>query len=255
MALTAPLVTVSPAFAAEQLERKTDNFFDTIEEYQRAHPLDLVGLESLANELGGEITVSTDQTGPTTVQRAAQILDSFDGQDRSGSGANVNSRAYPQNAFTVQVVKAVYTPSPNTYSITGIFNWRDDLVGQGDPYDIAALTFTSGCGTLNGHFATSYTYDGMPTNKVFLRDAGVNTKAPIWNVNAYPVGFVNQADNGIVSVRFNKTGCSGTKQAAFYYEGNQGGSIVSVSAGFAGLNVGYSSNGFSLQKSSNPINF
>ncbi|WGT48446.1 hypothetical protein [Tessaracoccus lacteus] len=158
---------------------------------------------------------------------------------------------FPDDVFTVSIVSGSVG---TTKVVTGSFNWRDSFSGQGAPLDFAALRFSSGCGTMSGHASSTKSVTGASTKRTSLRSAGVGTNSPIWNVNATTSGFANQADVGAFTVKYDTKGCGSKKvQAAFDYEANQGGSVVSVSAGWGGLNIGYNSVGLELTKSSKAI--
>ncbi|WP_141658781.1 hypothetical protein [Carbonactinospora thermoautotrophica] len=100
------------------------------------------------------------------------------------------------------------------------------------------------------------TYDerNRSTRLGYLKSSNLNNKAPIFGVRDHEVGFVSQADHGYMGVTLSKT-CRGAREvaAAFDYEANQGGSVMSVSAGWGGLSVSYSNQGLTLQKGTNPI--
>ncbi|OUE18900.1 hypothetical protein BFL36_12730 [Clavibacter michiganensis] len=153
--------------------------------------------------------------------------------------------------FTVNVVTGTVG---DIVIVTGSVNWRDDFAGQGAPVDIAALRFSTNCGTLSDLTSTSTSVSGVATDRTTLRDAGVGTNAPIWNVDAITDGFENQVDRGSFQATYDVSTCGTTPvQAAFDYEGNQRGVITSVSASFAGLTVGYDNPGLTLRKSTQPI--
>lgn len=141
-------------------------------------------------------------------------------------------------------------PATGVISVSGHWNWRDDFVGQGPPFDIAALQFSSGCGEFLSHSSATYKWDGTSTNRGTLRHTGVGTNSPLWNIDAQVSGFENYADNGVVATTYDKGACTGTVQAAFTYEGNIGGSLTSVSVGWGVLSVNYSGGDLKLQKSS-----
>ncbi|MBF4462867.1 MULTISPECIES: hypothetical protein [unclassified Rathayibacter] len=66
----------------------------------------------------------------------------------------------------------------------------------------------------------------------------MTSNAAVWEVNAAVSGFVNSADTGRVSVTWDTSGCTDALQAAFIYEGNQGGALDSISARFGALSLG-----------------
>ncbi|CAQ03052.1 hypothetical protein ACR8AL_05055 [Clavibacter sepedonicus] len=158
---------------------------------------------------------------------------------------------FPEDVFTVNVVTGTVD---NIGIVTGSVNWRDEFAGQAAPVDLAALRFSTNCGTPSDLTATSTSVSGVATDRTTLRDAGVGTNAPIWNVDAVTDGFENQVDRGSFQARYDVSACGTTPvQAAFDYEGNQRGVITSVSASFSGLSVGYDNPGLTFGKSTQPI--
>lgn len=236
---------VSPAAASVQSQTATEEAFAAqLVAFAEENPGDVAGFERLAIQLGGEVDSSTATLRTSEVPAL-----------RNGTGIRPGSRTaranFPSDVFTVSIVRGSVG---NVAIVTGSFNWRDNFAGQAAPLDFAALRFSSGCGTISGLTASTRNVSGQVTNRATLRSAGVGTNAPIWNVDATTVGFVNQADRGSFTARYDLSTCGGTRvQAAFDYEGNQGGSVVSVSAGFAGLNVSYNNVGLELTKSTPPI--
>ncbi|GAA3733520.1 hypothetical protein [Salinactinospora qingdaonensis] len=249
----ASLLTVSTLFipaavasAETSVQVSADEFHERVEAYQAENPKDYVGLEKLVESLGGEFSVSTSITGETSAEEAMAINSEFDGQEAPSGMA---TQSWPSDAFVVSVASSQHPSSPSA-SVSGYWNYRDDFVGQGSPYDIAALRFSDSCGQYSSYNAQTYNYQGTTTNRATLRSAGVGTSGPAWNIEDGVSGFVNYTDNGYVSVRYDLSECGGTVQAAFDYEGNNGGSVLSVSAGWGGLSVSYSNPGLTLQKSS-----
>lgn len=222
------------ATAADTTGISEASFVKKVQAYAIAHPGDIEGFEALVEELGG----TSDSDSQTLYQ-----------SDIPGS---VQARGnFPSDVFTVSIVRG----SVGTAKVvTGSVNWRDNFAGQSAPLDFAALRFSSGCGTMSQHQAATYNLRGAKTNRATLRSAGVGTNAPIWNVNATTTAFENQADRTSVTVVYETKNCGSTKvQAAFDYEGNQGGSVVSVGAGWGGLSVGYNNVGLELTKSTGAI--
>lgn len=249
-AVLVSLVLTQPAMA-EVKKSDPDAFFVAVEEYQRAHPTDYEGLARVAEEYGGEVQISTNVTGPTSPTEAKRVMEydsSTDDEPTFGPMAN-----FPADAFTVSITSSAH-PASSVVGMTGTANWRDNFAGQAAPFDIASLGFSSQCGTFASYSAATYAVGGGSTGLATLRDGGAGTGAPTWNVNAYTSGFANQADRILVSVSYDKAGCGTSNvQAGFIYEGNQGGSIVSVSAGFLGLSLSYSGAPLTLQKGTGAI--
>lgn len=236
------LAPVTAAHAADAASTPTEDAFAArVSDYANAHPADVQGLEALITSLGGKAQ-STSSTLTTN---------EVPGLAARPSGGATTLANFPSNVFTVNVVTGTVG---DTVIVTGSVNWRDDFAGQAAPFDIAALRFSSSCGTLSNLTSSSKSVSGASTSRTSLRDSGVGSNAPIWNVDAITSGFENQVDRGTFQARYNKASCGSTKvQAAFDYEGNQGGAITSVSASFAGLSVSYNSPGLTLRKSTQPV--
>lgn len=234
---------LAPTAAAASPKVNESEFIAQVTAYANEHPADVEGFQELVRQLGGTSTASSQ-----TLR-----LDEVPGLDPSTLqvGGVTTLGNFPSDVFTVNIVSGSVGA---TKIVTGSFNWRNNFAGQAAPLDFAALRFSSGCGTMTGHTSATKNLRGVSTNRATLRSAGVGTNAPIWNVNATTSGFENQADVGAFTVKYNTTGC-GTKkvQAAFDYEANQGGSVISVGAGWGGLSVSYNGVGLELTKSSNAI--
>ncbi|MFK5691365.1 hypothetical protein ACI3EY_17035 [Ornithinimicrobium sp. LYQ92] len=220
-----------------------EEFHDAIADYRLENPQDIEGLESLVVSLGGDVSISTSASGPTDGRTA--------NADMRNDPSEMGALDFPTDAFVVSIVSASH-PASTTADISGHWNWRDDFVGQGAPVDIAALQLSSGCGQFLSHSSATYTYDGTSTNRGTLRESGVGTNSPTWNIDDAVSNFTNYADNGVVAVTYDKSDCSGVVQAAFTYEGNNGGSLTGVSVGWGIMNVTYNSPNLFLQKSSSP---
>lgn len=245
--LATGLFGASAASASSPDIAEAEAFFAAMEDYQKENPTDFEGLAEVAQEYGGSFQVSTNLTGVTSPKVAAQLMNTESMDDV------LPFSDFPADVFTVAISSSAH-PASTVVGVSGTVNWRDNFAGQAAPYDVASLSFSSQCGTLSGYNAQTYRVSGASTNLAHLRDGGAGTGAPTWNINAYTSGFENLADKTIVSVSYDKAGCGTSNvQAGFIHEGNQGGSIVSVSAGFMGLSVGYSSPGLSLQKGTQAI--
>lgn len=162
--------------------------------------------------------------------------------------------AWPSNAYTVAVAVVTSGPTDTTVSLAGGWNFRDEFLGQGAPVDIAALMINKSCGTWGTYSSTTRTYTGASTNRGTLRGGGTGTSGPVWNIADYISNHRSYADNGTVSAVYNRKNCTTSErrsiQGEFVYEANDGGSVVSVSAGFGGFSVSYSSSGATMTKSS-----
>lgn len=163
--------------------------------------------------------------------------------------------AWPAKAFTASVAVVTTGPTDSTVSIAGAWNWKDDFVGQGSPVDIAAILISKSCGTWGSYAASTKKWNGTATSgRTSLRSGGVGSAGPIWNIIDGVSNFENYVDNGVVSAVYNRSACSASEkktiQGEFVYEGNAGGSLISVSAGWGGFGVSYSNHDHSQTRSS-----
>jgi hypothetical protein len=242
---------IAPAASASPPDKLDDARLDrAFSAYVRQHPGDWVGAQQLVESLGGSMTITGDDGTLTTPEAAAAAYDAMDGQKAGG----FTTMAWPTNAFTVSVAVVTSGSTDSTVSIAGAWNFRDDFLGQGSPVDIAAILVNKSCGTWGSYSASTYRYNKTSTGRATLRSGGTGTHGPIWNVSDSISNFMSNADNGVVSAVYNRSGCSSTDkrtiQGEFVYEGNDGGSVTSVSAGWGGFNVSYSSPGQTMTRSS-----
>lgn len=250
-ALVIGMLAIAPAANAASAELTHDEFMAQIDAYQAENPGDYVGLEQLVESIGGEFKISTNATGPTTAEGAEQVL-AENATVPEGELLSAAAGTLPQDSFTVAVTSFRQGTSP-IVDVTGSWDWRDDFAGQTDPRDVASLGFSSSCGTRSNFRAHTEDLNGSSTSTTSLYDSGVTSDAAVWEVNAAVSGFVNSADTGRVSVTWDTSGCADALQAAFIYEGNQGGALDSISASFGALSLGYSGSTLALQKSTAPI--
>lgn len=222
-----------------------------IDAYVAKHPNDIVGLSRLSKRLTGAPTrVSLNREGEVSPEHAQAVLD--------GKASGMQTMAFPQDAFDVFVTYVPLAQGSRQLKVYGQWNWRDDFVGQGAPEDIASLQFSyPDCVRHGNLLANTGMWDGTVTNRATLRDAGVGSKSPLWNIADGTSGFANLTDNGYVSATLNAANCTvgGPAQVgiAFSYEANRGGSVSNVSVGWGFLNIGYNSQGDVLRKSTQPI--
>lgn len=250
--VTVALLTLTQPAAADDDLTSAENVEAQLQAFSAAHPGDFVGFDALAFELTGERTQSVVNgvaySDATTAQAA------YDAEDVP---ADLTAAAgnFPIDSFDVGFQWAA---GPDlTVIMTGYWNWRDDFIGgASEPYDVAAIQLDAQqCLQMRNHSGSMRLPNGDETGAPVLRDSGVATKAPVWNVPSRASGFENSGDNGNVFMVADMAPCGHPIPigGSFSYEGNQGGSVLSVSASFGSLSVSYSNPGQTLQKSTAPI--
>ncbi|WP_147305975.1 hypothetical protein [Subtercola boreus] len=230
--------------------------------YVDEHPNDLAGIESLTNRLyqAKPLSVSIDGSAESYSGREAQAI--LNRKAALPSNAPLQSkslsakRAVPVDAFSVAFT---FIPRPNTGSVQfaayGTWNFRDDYVNGSAPDDFASnrLSIDSSCVSINNTLSKTYTYDNVVTQASYLYDSGLGvTNAPIVGLRDAASGFKLNVDHGYVMTQMNQFPCGPTTvRGAFTYEHNQdGGSVIGVTASFAGFGVSYNGNPTTLKKSS-----
>lgn len=235
-----------------------------ISAFADAHPFDFAGLDRLVLDATGKhLTMSVNGVaGELTGTEAQAVYDrrkaTFERtQQAKDSGAL--PLAVPVDAFTVTVAFIpVYGPPP-TYKVRGTSNFRDNYVNGSAPDDYGSVGLKlPSCYDIVSTTAVSYNYRNQVTYGVtYLQEGGLGSNAPIVGVRDRTSGFVMNADHMVMDVVAKAYGAScGPARigAQFRYEHNQdGGSVLSVSAGFGFLSVSYGGGGSHLQKSTNPI--
>ncbi|BCW37726.1 hypothetical protein StoSoilA2_37820 [Arthrobacter sp. StoSoilA2] len=253
IASAALLIGLAATPASAEVGKKLSNaeIEAQIDQFVANNPQDIVGLNKLSKKLTGQSTrISLNNEGEVSAEHAQAVL--------NGESTGLQPMAFPQDAFNVFVTYVPLAQGSRQLKVYGQWNWRDDFVGQGAPEDLASLQFTyPDCVRHGNLLANTGKYDGTVTNRATLRDAGVGSKSPIWNIADGTSGFANLTDNGYVTSTLNAANCTvgGPAQVgiAFSYEANRGGSVASVSVGWGFLNIGYNSQGDVLRKSSQPI--
>jgi hypothetical protein len=240
-----------PANAAPTKKHSSAEIEAQFDKFVAENPQDIVGLNKLSQKLTGQsVRVSLNNEGEVSPEHGQAVL--------SGESTGIQPMAFPSDAFNVFVTYVPLAQGSRQLKVYGQWNWRDDFVGQGAPEDLASLQFTyPDCVRHGNLLANTGKYEGTVTNRATLRDAGVGSKSPIWNIADGTSGFANLTDNGYVTSTLNAANCTvgGPAQVgiAFSYEANRGGSIASVSVGWGFLNIGYNSQSDVLRKSSQPI--
>lgn len=245
--LTAGLACASAAAFADPLDHTrtlptvNDALLDSeFSKYVALHPGDWVGARDLVEELGGTMVISGDNGEVVTAEQATARF-----QALNGNGTEIETYAWPSLAFTANVAVVTSGPTDTTVSIAGAWNWKDSFIGQGSPVDIAAILVNKSCGTWSGYTSSTYKWNGTKTSgRSSLRSGGTGSTGPGWNIIDGVSNFENLVDNGTVAAVYNRSACSSTDkkniQAEFVYEGNSGGSVLSVGLGWGGFSVSYS---------------
>ncbi|MFE7503797.1 hypothetical protein [Promicromonospora sp. NPDC057488] len=251
--MTAALLAVATASAANASQPPTGDQHAgaglSFVEYMRANPGDWEGAAALVESYGGSINISDGTGRSVTPDEAADL------SNRLPSGV-AGPLDWPANAFTTLVsVVDLGSFDPNTVQIYGEWNWRDDFIGQGSPEDIASLQLNKNCGTYSNYFGSAATWNGFfTTDRLSLRSGGTGTAGPVWNVYDQVSNFENLTDRGMLGVDYDISSCPAnvkeSLQAETLFEGNDGGTVVSVSIAWGLINIGYNSPGFSQTRSS-----
>lgn len=233
--------------------------------YQDAYPDDLVGLDALVRKYTGKsIQVGfSGMKGALNASQAESHLRAWLASEpvsQSGAalavhGSAVTPMALPSNTFTAWIVETPLMGPPAQARYNGRWDFKDSFAGQSSPVDVAALEFDMpSCMHMINHSVSTFSVTGVNTGLGSLRTANVAAKAPIWNIADRTSGFQNLADRGSAGVTVQKY-CTGSTSVAadFSYEFNQGGSVISVTAGWGFLSVSYSGTHQHLQKGSSII--
>jgi len=231
IASAALLIGLAATPASAEVGKKLSNaeIEAQIDQFVANNPQDIVGLNKLSKKLTGQSTrISLNNEGEVSAEHAQAVL--------NGESTGLQPMAFPQDAFNVFVTYVPLAQGSRQLKVYGQWNWRDDFVGQGAPEDLASLQFTyPDCVRHGNLLANTGKYDGTVTNRATLRDAGVGSKSPIWNIADGTSGFANLTDKGYVTSTLNAANCTvgGPAQVgiAFSYEANRGGSVASVSVG------------------------
>jgi hypothetical protein len=233
--------------------------------YQDAHPDDLVGLDALVRKYTSK-SIQVGFSGMKAALNASEAESHLRAWHASKSasrssdalatpGSTVSPMALPSNTFTAWIVETPLVGPPAQARYNGRWDFKDSFAGQSSPVDVAALEFDMpSCMHMVNHGVSTYSVTGTNTRLGSLRTANVAAKAPIWNIADRTSGFQNLADHGAAGVTIQKY-CTGSTDVAadFSYEFNQGGSVISVTAGWGFLSVSYSGTDQHLQKGSSII--
>lgn len=133
----------------------------------------------------------------------------------------------PDDLFTVKGSWASYVIDRKQYiAFYGRWNYRNDVIGSGDPRDIAGIAtknFSARCWRNTSSGLKTQDQDGRITNLRTRYDANhANTS---WRVNDDTSGFQLLTDLGFawIEMRRDALGCDRDKQGKFFHEHNQGG--------------------------------
>lgn len=234
-----------------------------LQAYAAAHPDDYVGVNQRLIAAGGKpLQVKFDNRSGTVDAATAAALQKTKSGQKIGADGGATARAVPNDAFTVSGYWLPITiANVNTNVFIANWDFRDDYVNGSAPDDFASVGLQiPDCARIISTTYNSYYYDGTRTTDqtMYLKDGGLQSKAPITGLHDKASGFKLSVDHGHMTTSVNRTLCGsgfkGTFGGQFFYEHNQdGGSATSVSASFFGLSVGYSQSQDPLQKSTQPI--
>lgn len=251
----ATLETETPIGQPETLpdDPTNDEFVDFVKQYRLVNPHDLVGLDKIVRAHTGKgVETSVDGSAPLSATEAQERYDRFLAAESTPKTQDGVEGAVPVDAFIV-FLQTYPSPSGGAVVVMGSWDWRDDFVGQGNPMDLAAIELERPtCVEVPDPEAAAAYWDEDLGPSPTLREAGLNGGGVVWNVDARPIGFENQADHGVVTVTADAQNCPDPTVrigAAFSYEANNGGSVLGVSAGWGAFNVSYSPEATFLRKS------
>ena len=232
--------------------------------YQAAHPDDLAGLDKLVFHFTGRHIAVRGNGMPKTLDgvQAQPYLDAARQAD-ARIDAKAGGRKLPVAAsggipaYSVNVTAVPLMGPPSMMRITGSWQFPDAWAGQDPPVDEASLGFTSlpTCVHQIGYAVNTYTYNMKSTNLGYLENANIANSAPIWAIKDGESGFVAQAGRGNVALTLENFCGRQQYGVTFQYDANQGGSVVSVSAGFGFLTVSYNSPGLTRNEGTAPLYF
>jgi hypothetical protein len=234
-----------------------------LNEYTLAHPLDLVGQASLVKSFIG-VDLRYSASGPGANSRgnlsAAEAQRMMAHSNKGVSGPTTND--LKPDTFSVTVTLIPVQGPPPSWIVRGQWDFRDDFVGTGAPDDFMSPAFSApGCSGVHITHLLAIPWDvngGMHIDADYLQDSGLTTLAPIDGLHDRTSAFMTNIDHGFYDATFGLFGCgsdfTGVVGGAFSYEHNQGGgSVVSISASFAGLSISYNGGPLSLRKSTPPV--
>ncbi len=266
LSLVVIAASASAAVATSATDRTTrsddvsEQEFDArFAEYVAEHPGDWAGLNRLVDSMGGPLQVA-GEGGARISPDSLGHLDLF--TPMAGENvldAQMGIQAWEPNAFSVVMAWGLSGPDDSTVSLTGAWDFRDDLLYQGAPEDIGGLSVSEDCGLWGGYTAATWKGGSTVTeyDLVSLRESGIGERGPVWNVQDSVKDFVNQADSGATSAVYDTSTCTASEksqlQASYAYEGNDGGSVLGVSIGWGAFTVSYENKGNTQKHSTGAI--
>lgn len=248
LALLASAMLVLPVTAVQA--RSDASINAEISDYILKHPKDLIGQDKLVFKYTGEhITV-----GIAGIDRQLTAEEAQSALTGTGEGG-ITPMALPD----FQIYVSSIALSGGGRQFWGTWDFPDWWAGQAAPVDLAQLSFQmNSCFRMSDYRIYTYSTVSPPgsTNLGTLRSTAGFTGG-LWNVNDQTSGFQNLADRGTATITVKRgTGCPGPLQqvgAAFDYEANQGGGVVSVTPIFAFFSVSYSGNPLTNHLGTPPI--
>jgi len=238
-------VMVAPgASAAKPADEETIKA--TIDAYVIANPLDFEGIDALVYRLRGEhiaVRGDGDKQDLTAAEAAARVRATRDAEAQAGIAAQAEGDVVVLSGIPAPQRYITKIKITNGVQFWGTWDFPDDWAGQGAPVDIASIAFSApSCVKTQNQAIWTYKMGGGSTGLGSLR--GVHPGNDVmWNVADYTTNFTSQADRGTARIEIVRTSaCSSTAKnigAAFWYGGNQGGSLQGVTVGLGFLSITY----------------
>ncbi len=240
--------------ATPTLARSDNSINAEISAFVLNHPKDFVGLDKLAFKYTGK-HIAVAIAGVDGELTAVEAQAAFAAQDAAAPASIVSTLGIPN--FGVWVTSVAL--SGGGWQFWGTWDFPDAWAGQDAPVDLAQLSFQMNpCMRMSNYAIWTYAVTTPPgsTNLGTLRSTAGFTGG-LWNVADRTSGFQNLADRGTTRIEVRRgTGCPGGAlqiAAAFDYESNQGGGVLSVSPSFAFFSVQYSGSPLTNHQGTPPI--
>jgi hypothetical protein len=197
-----------------------------------------------------EVRLALIEAGATDV--TVRVADGDDGSARA---------KLPTNAFAVSSMWADYTGTSGKKHIVfyGFWNFRNDYVAGGDPYDATAAQlagFDADCWTKVSADVVVKDYRGEVHGHGVMR-SDTQLKS-VFAINDRTEDFVMLTDNGIhaIDMRRDDTGCDSRRAGSYFFEHNQdGGGAWSFSLGILFFSISYGDGGVDSLQRAAPLSY